>query len=615
MTNRPTPEEIRRATFRVVFRGFDQDEVVSHLARLATVVEELTRERERLASRLGEFADRDLKTEFEIVGREVTAVLEAARSAADTMRERATADATRWRGEAMAEVDRLRKEARADAESMRTDAWTTGTQLLEQVQAEVERQRASNQRDSLAVMGEAEREAHRLTAIARREADDLLRTAKMDSERMVAQARTEHDDMIANAHRQAEAAQERARALEERRAELMAELESVRSALSSVETELEERRQGIGLSEPPELPRRRLIVDADGTEIEDWEEGRTVRVIHPNRPEDDDERPDPAEPGAASDDTADADRMADEVARLHDEEAVEDPPGAGAGGLPEIPDVTSNEEPATEPEAVPEEAAEEATEKTDERPDEVFALFRRLRQPSADEPAPNTVEPEPVVDEGAIPQPEPAPVPSGLRFPDGIDPFETRERLLLPITNAALRAIKRTLTEAQNEALEQIRVTEGDWAPDAGALESAFREDFESLTDQASQAGVEAAVEMGLTGLGSLEPQPAPDNDAAGDLAEAISTALQGAGSGSRERQAAASRVFRGWRTDEAERRVRGLAFASYHGALRQALESRERTWQWVPSGRLCPTCREAAERGDAVPPAHRDCNCIIVPV
>ncbi|HEX2154018.1 MAG TPA: DivIVA domain-containing protein [Acidimicrobiia bacterium] len=592
MTDQPTPEEIRRSTFRVAFRGFDQAEVAAHLDRLAGVVENLSQERDRLLTRLGEYADRDLKTEFETVGREVTAVLEAARAAADTMRERASNDAARWRSEATAESDTLRREARADAESMRSDAWDTGTQLLEQVQAEAERQRERLQRDSLTVMGEAEREAHRLTASARREAEDLLRTSKMESERMVAQARAEHDEIIATAHRQAEAAQERARALEDRRAELMDELDSVRAALASVEGELEERRQGIGLSEPSELTGRMLVVDSEGTELEEWEDGRTVRVIHPSRTADEGE-----EAAEESDEgEADAESLAEEVARLHEEEDdLEDPEEEPEPSQEEVGTDEAQEQPAGQPATA----------------DEVTDLFRRLRRPAAEEPEESEVSPM----ETPVPALSSEEASSGeVDTTGGIDPFETRERLLLPITNAALRGIKRALTEAQNESLEQLRLKQGEWAPDVKVFESAFQEDLEALADQASQAGVEAAVEMGMTGIGTLEPvSPAP-NGAGADLAAAIAAALDSAGDGSRERQAAASRVFRGWRTDEAERRVRGLALESYHGALRQALESRERSWHWVPQGRMCSVCRQAAESGEAVPPAHRDCNCTIIP-
>ncbi|MFO7292305.1 MAG: DivIVA domain-containing protein [Actinomycetes bacterium] len=654
MTDHPTPDEIRRATFRVAFRGFDQAEVTARLEELADLVASLAEERDRLRARLGEFADRDLKSEFEAIGREVTAVLEAAREAAQSMRERAAADAARWRSEAMAEAEATLKQARADAEAMRSDAWTTGTQLLEEVQREVQRQREELERNSLAVMGEAEREAHRLTASARREAEDVLRAAKMEAERLVAQARADHDEIIASAHRQAQAAQERARALEERRAELMEEIESIRATLAELEDELEEKRLGIGLSEPTELTGKMVILDEEGEEMEGWEEGHTVRVIRPNRqpepppepePAEKEPEPEPIEPefpppvfddedtavtvvpssrvGQVGDDEERAEDVTEEPpAPVEDEPSVEEPVDEPAdertspGTDEEEPeeDQPAEEEPVVAGEAAAPPAPEpESVAVGSNGADDVFDLFRRLREPQPTEAADAEEPAEEPVASGEEPEPEVSP--AAPHLPEGVDPFETRERLLLPITNAALRAIKRALTEAQNEALEQIRVSGGQWAPDPEMLESAFADELDTLGDQASQAGIEAAVEMGIAGVTAVDPAPPPPDKVGVELAEALVAALESAGSGSRERQAAASRVFRGWRTDEAERRVRAYALASYHHALRQALEQQERAWQWLPAGRLCPACRRAAEEGGSVPPAHRDCSCTIVPV
>lgn len=616
MTTHPDPDEVRRAGFRVVFRGFDQQEVVARLDELAKTVEELIEDRDRLSSRLGEFADRDLKTEFETVGREVTSVLEAARTAAETLREKASTDAARWRSEAIAEVEAQRKQARSDAEALRTDAWTTASQLLEQVQAEVERIRAAAERDSLAVRGEAEREAHRLTASARREAEDVVRNAKMQSERLVTQARSEHDEIIATAHRQSEAAQERTRALEQRRKDLMAELEQVRSTLTSFEGELEEKRQGIGLSEPVELPRRAVISDEAGTRVADWEEGHTVRVIRPDRSD---------EPsGMEADDSTDADSLAAEVARLR-EQRGDEPPADEAPADDESKAEVTEDPPAAEPEPPATIDVEESVRASGEKPEpepapdrpddsnEVFDLFRRLRQPGPDSPPP---------DETATPSPEAAadPAPDPTRGAPVVeeketepDVFETRERLLLPVTNDALRAVKRALADAQNHALERLRVTDGEWTPDVSELESSLAGALQELTDSASEAGREAAAEMGITVTDLADPEPATTSIAS-DLVEAVITGMESSGPDSRDRAKAVSRVFRAWRTDEAERRVRFMALTGYHQALSHALESEETPWRWVPAGRLCPTCRTAADAGDAVPPAHRDCNCTIVP-
>jgi hypothetical protein len=246
----------------------------------------------------------------------------------------------------------------------------------------------------------------------------------------------------------------------------------------------------------------------------------------------------------------------------------------------------------------------------------VAELFRRLRRPPRVEPEPESDEPpsEPAVDQGHEEGAESAETSEPAEANGKVDAFEIRERLLLPLTNQALRSVKRALTDAQNQALEQIRVTEGEWVPDARELESGFRSDLEVLVAESAEAGREAATEMGLSNVGNGPGDDVPDVGEIGtDLAQALRTSLQSTGEGSRERSAVASRIFRGWRTDEAERRIRTMALASYHGALRSALERNDRSWEWVPSGRLCPTCRAAADAGATVPPAHKDCSCTIV--
>ncbi|CAN5842030.1 hypothetical protein BH23ACT5_BH23ACT5_13050 [soil metagenome] len=628
MTSPPTPDEIRRASFRSAFRGFDPGEVEEYLARVALSQEELETQRDRLATRLGEFAERDLQSEFETVGREVAAVLEAARQAAETMRERASDDAARWRSEAEAEAETMRREARSDAESLRTDAWAAGTEMIEQSQAEAARTSSVAERESLSVRGEAEREAIRLVSSARREAEDLVRNARMEAEKLVADSRAEYDEVIASAHRQAEAAQERTRALEQRRQELMTELEAVRETLASFEDELEDRRQGIGLTEPTEIPRRMVVADDAGEpHVKDWEEGHTVRVIRPGRPE--------AAPGSLEDtSTPTADDLAEEVARLHQardlespaaidqEEPLEAPEEASPtpedaspkpeDASPKPEDVVPGDLPVEKPVAPPEgagpaPAVETHGEAESAQPPEVDDLFRRLRHPES-----STSEDE-AAQEQAATLPDPAVEASADEA--GVA-FETRERLLLPITNSALRTVKRTLTDAQNEALDRIRVSEGAWTPDEAFLGENLAEGIEELLTEAIEAGVVAAGEFGVEADLDAADVPRPEaTDLLGELSLALEAALTQAGSGPRERSAAASRLFRGWRTDQAERRVRFVALAGYHGGLRMGLEVGGRDWQWVAHGRMCPQCRAASGAGDVVPPAHRDCDCIIVPV
>jgi DivIVA domain-containing protein len=277
MASEITPDALRQAQFRVAFRGFDPAEVQSMLAEVAARLEALEAERQKLKTKLEEAPVQDLESEFETLGREVTAILNSAREAAESMRERASLDAARWRREAMEESETVRKEAAADAEALRRDAWVTGSQLLEQSVVAAEAMRAQAERDVLTVMGEAEREAHRLTSGSRREAEDVVRNATMDAEKMLADATKRRDEIIDGANRQSAAAQERTRALEQRRDELLDELENVRSTLTRLEGSLEERREALDLASNESSSVRVVRPPAEGTEH--WELGETVRVV------------------------------------------------------------------------------------------------------------------------------------------------------------------------------------------------------------------------------------------------------------------------------------------------------------------------------------------------
>ncbi len=667
MAAEPRPEDIARRTFRTVFRGFDPAEVTAFLGEVAEDLRLVVEQRDRLAARLGELGSRDLAAEFEAVAREVGRILEAAREAAESMRERAAADAARWRSEAVAEVEAERRRARADAEHLRGDAWTTAEQLLKQVQKETEAIRRSAEQDAITVLGEAEREAHRIGAAARREAEELVRNARMEAERLVVEAQARHDEIIESARRQAEAAQERTRALEERRDELMKELTAVRAALSQFEGELDARRESAGLSQPEPSTTVKVLRQAipQPTESDDtWEPGETVRVIRPPV-----ERP-PVEPQVP-----DAEELAAEVERLRrrtapaeETPAVEEPDEAMAEPesetvteqMPEpvvesegtaVPEPVVEPEPAAKPvvepegTAVPEPAVEEAS-PADEAPDlpeleepaapaetgtsgpppDVEDLFARLRtSPTVPDAAPadkadEAAGEEPQGDVDVEEEPVAASEPEPPVTPWGPDPFELRDRLLLPITNRALRNVKRQLTEEQNVALEEIRLTDGAWDPSTEELTERVKADLVVLAAESFAAGYSATCEL----LGEELGRPStPKTDVASgfaaDLAHGLRVVLEegrAAGQGSRQLGASISRVFRGWRTDEAERRVHDIAHAAYHRGVARTLELAERPVGFVVAGRGCATCRAAAEEDPvtSVPPLHPGCSCLLVP-
>ncbi|MGQ0847978.1 MAG: DivIVA domain-containing protein [Actinomycetota bacterium] len=590
-----TPDQIAGRSFRQTFRGVDPAEVREFLAAVAGQMDELIAQRDRLAGRLGEFAERDLKGEFAAVGQEVTAVLEAARAGAEGMRDRAATDAARWRSEAMVEAESERRSAREDAEHLRSDAWSTSEELLRQAQAESRRLKETAERDSLSVLGEAEREAHRLTAAARRESEDLTRGARMESERLNAEAIARHDQTIETARRQAETSQERARALEQRRQELLTELETLRASLSRMEGELDERRTGLGLSTAgdeveEETPALRVARPAE-MKREDWEPGETVRVVRRRR-------------------STQAQPVTDS------EEVVEDVRRISQASLVETPSFVEESEPAEAADEVPSASASylvapaaESREPADDPPepntDELGLIFSRLRgrqpaktQPTAPEaPAPPPPKPEPLTD---------------------TDPLELFRRLTMPVTNRALRSVKRQLTEMQNTALEAIRVSEGGWRPTNNELEDQLRPDLVVLLAESFSMGHTAAEQL----VGKSFPRPAtPPRDEAGPIAAALAQQLElllavEHGGSPRDISTAVARVFRGWRTDEAERRLTDLSSQAYHDGLAASLAPGHYRLGWVLSGRGCARCREEADDGGQLtPPLHPGCSCTLVPM
>ena len=567
MASEVTPDATRRAEFRTTLRGFDRHEVEAFLSAVAARLEELEAAVDDLESQVADTAGRQgLEAEFERVGQEVSSILQAAREAADAMRERATLDAARWRREAMDEAETMRKEAAADAEALRRDAWVTGSELLDQARANAERMRASAERDVLTVMGEAEREAHRLTSGARREAEDLVRNANMDAEKITADAVKRRDEIIDGANRQAAAAQERTRALENRRDELLEELENVRSTLTRLEGSLEERREALDMTKTSG-PSSVRVVHPPAEAKEQWELGETVRVVHPEQPR-----------GRMPDSTI-AEDVSEQVARIQEPvppaepERLQPEPDPGPPetepGRPETErEQTILSKPqTTEPEMAPDPPEPEET----EQGDDVGALFDSLRGGADTAPprpkAPAREEPEEddrSVDDGDGGEDKAA-------ESDGTDWIAVRDSRLLPITNRALRGVKKAMTEIQNVVLDSLR-TEDDWTPDEGAIAESVHAELIAVWSEGFAAGHAVAEEM--TGSKLRRPgTPASkaDQTFASDLAEAVGTALASAGDGPRERQSAASRVFRVWRSDEAERRIRDIAILAYETGIEES--------------------------------------------
>lgn len=626
-----TSDDIAHRSFRTTLRGFDQSEVRDFLAELAESVAALVAERDRLTATLQAGDAADLKQEIEQVSAEIHSVLEAARSAAETMRERAATETARWRSEAIAEAEQTRREAAADAEHLRTDAWTTSEALLSDVQREVERIRTEAEKESLRLVGESEREAHRTLGSGRREAEETVRAARMEAEKLVMDARASHDEIIETATRKAEVAQERTRALEERRDELRRELDSVRAAIASVESELDERREALGLTPSPE--------EAAPETDEEWVPGETVRVVRPGQAEGrSDDLPVISEPRPRPDPTPElrvltpeelrarqqrastpvpVPEQEDEIDVLADFEGSE-PFGSVAAEVEEVsdspPDAARVDESA---EDVAQTGEAEPTEAEPPTPavDDVEGLFARLRDP-VDEPSPSSQD-EPVSASG---EPSAATRPQATATLD-VDPFEVRDGFLLPISNRALRNLKRQLTAEQNNALEAIRIDETGWEPDSDALAVNVRPDLVVLAAESFAAGHAAAETLTSSKL----TRPATPTEAISDrFVSALTADLERAVTdgrahehGARQLASDVSRVFRAWRTDESERRLRQFSYESFHDGLVASLPADSYSLRWVVAGRGCAVCRDFGGREpvENPPPAHDGCACTVIPI
>ena len=582
MAREVTPDEIRNVAFRTTLRGFDRFEVEEMLQLVADRIQELESEQDKLQARLADSPSKDLQSEFETVGREVASILQAAREAAESMRERASLEATRWRRESAEEAETTRREAAADAEALRRDAWVTGSELLEQAQASAEAMRALAERDVLTVMGEAEREAHRLSSGARREAEDLMRSAAMDAEKITAEAATRRDEIIDKANRQAATAQERARALENRRDELLEELENVRATLTRLEGSLEERREALDLTKNPPEPSSVRVVHPPAEVKKQWELGETVRVVHP----DDQKEPDPY--------SGMAEEVSDQVARIQESEAEPsaqpDPelapaPGTEADSVPDTrhepgpgraaesvsgEQATADPQQVTEPESGPEPEPQPQPQPQPQPGDDLEALFASLRGGDDKSPSPSGQSDQTEPRETTEPEMEERG--SDERTADvGTDWMAIRDSKLLPVTNRALRGVKKAMTEVQNVVLDSLR-TDDDWTPDESSIAESVHAELVAVWTESFAAGHAVAEEMDGERL-KRPSTPASHADAefASDLAGAVAAALDRAGDGPRERQAAASRVFRVWRSDEAERRIRDIALLGYETGIEKS--------------------------------------------
>ncbi len=631
------PSDIRTRKFRVTRRGYDRAEVGDYLDRVAGRLSSLEDEVTGIHDRLGQLGIaelQDFKTEVNDLSAEIQNVLNAALAAAEGARTRARSDA-----------ETMVARAEEASTSARGDAWISGSQLLDQADRTAAEILAEAREDALFVRAEAEQDAKRLVTDARRQADEMVRSSREEGEKIVVIAKAESEAILEGARQSAEKAQERARALENRRTELLGELETAESAIRDLEST-----KAQALAAPAVGPR----VAPTGDDRTHWpqDEG-AIRIVPAAEPV-------PELPPVA---VIDAEEMAAEVEEMRSsvtmpEEAVEvdihDQDEPAAEELAPFEDEAVEPEPAVEPESEPDQPASDdddevavdtvaATEPEPEHREHAVedkttvmdedtglaALFAKLREPVKPEPRPEqepSAAPEPVAEE----LPEEL-LSSSLHSVPDLEigqGFERRDRMLLPIENTGLRGLKRHIVELQNRVLEELRTATSDYRLSKSLVVSMLGDDLDEVLRDSYRAGHAATAEsMGvdeplLTGGPS---QGAPD-ELAIDLHRDVQAVISRRGeSGNRRLSSDVSRVFRSWRTDDAERHVRMAARRAYNdGLLAGYSRIGVAAVEYVAPGRACGDC--AADSGVSwtpvadtppgvdVPPVSPRCAAMVVP-
>lgn len=279
------PDRIRATGFSTSFRGYDQHEVRRFLDRVAEALRadrdrsERTRARVRTdetTSLQAEVAQRDatiegLRAELaaheaelaeasvfdehraaELLGRETTRVLEAARRAAAELTRKATEDAGQVRAEleqlrtstqtelgelragAGSEVDALRRKADEDAAGVRAEAEAEAERLRADAVAEAERRRA----EADEVRAAAATDAEQIRAEAAADAEAAIEAAREQGRQMIAEARSVRERVLSDLVRRRRASRQQVDQLKAGRDRLARALSEVRRQLDDAMGEL-----------------------------------------------------------------------------------------------------------------------------------------------------------------------------------------------------------------------------------------------------------------------------------------------------------------------------------------------------------------------------------------
>ena len=613
----PTPSE-ELAFSRSLF-GYDPLEVRAFVSQMNARLERLQVQQESILSGNGAAEEAGVGVFIDSVVSDIAEVLEAARGASGKIRERAEREASDMQAAAADQVREMLASAESDAFALRKSAWDASTGALESMKAEGARLRAAAERDALEIIGNAERKAHRKLVASRRDGENAIQAASVESDRLLGLARAKGREILRAAEDQAESVNDRVSAMEKRHEELRQEMEAFSAKLegpagdpgpsqsSTVriipppEAESEEDEftadfevpvagAGPAMSGGETAGRGRTVGWADGTESVRLVDTPTVRA----RVE------------------VDALELADEAARLRRqgaEDVMAPEIGAREGaersrpGLVRLVGVPA----ATPSRGLAVEDSGDAGSRSGlvevGRPDDLAALFLELRTK------------EPATDEGRAGDSPPQRT---------LSPLEVYDRKLLPVTNRALRAVKRQLIDIEKEQVEALEESADRWEPGLSQLAHPLIHVLTVMEREAFERGHTSAAEL----TGARLPNPREEvagkgsesfvSGLLGEVAAAVTDARR-AGHVGGEVARALSRVYRLWRTDEAERRLRFLAGRSYHSGLVRGLRNAGVEKYRLQVNSECTECATVSGRVlavDDVPlvPVDADCRCMVLP-
>jgi DivIVA domain-containing protein len=651
-----TPDEIARRSFPVVFRGFDQDQVRRFLKKVG---DELVaaREREQELKRALDEArstlahpELDEATLTAALGEETTRILRSAREAAHDMRTKAEERVARMVQEADEHGARLRLEAE--------NVLARRVEEADEVAANI---RAAAEADARQVHDRVQGE---------------LDAAKARGREMIAEAQAVRERIIGDLSRRRRAAQIQIEQLLAGRDRLLETYQSVRGTFDDITTELASAEDKARLAAEA-AHRRVVATPTDDSDLAEYVAGGVEEPPSAEPGAETEGAPAPPEPERAPAEAAPVLPEPDAWALPEPPVTAPPPGPEPSEPLesprPSLVRVQAFDEeegvriigpvsqpaPAPTDTSTPVEPAAPAPEVGEhhESVDDLFARLRSERQVAvinAEKVLTAEEQQDASADDGAAAAPEhqPPAEPATVNENDDVDvdvaesaaePEEATvadaDRLLLdrraeclePVASDLVRRLKRVLQDEQNEILDRLRQSRGRARPE-DALPSAA--DQAGRYRDAAEAPLAAAADVGASFNGSAPSGYVPSgalaqamaDELVGGLRDRISRSLAAVGEAADESDAADSLGFayRQWKTERIDKIARHhLAAAFNAGVLAGAPDGATLRWVFgdvVP----CPDCDDNAlagptakgesyPTGQAHPPAHPGCGCLLV--